>query len=767
MEMKVINGKLLYRYDKDVVNCWLSNDFWEIKKKKTGKVYKINKSIIALDTEAYTHSEDVAITYLWTVFINGAVFYGRTVDELADFFTQLSQINHDFYIFIHSLHYDMYYIDDAVDGFVVNVAREKYKPLEATWKNIKFRCTHALSNVKLEELAETYGLTHRKLSMDYLTPRTPYTALTDEELEYAMNDVILVGEYIYKLITALDDINFRELPRTYTKLCGKKYSDFVKDNVGYYTYTKHGDRNKKVNITYVHKWYRARQQNLTTETGREVHDAIKKATTGAFIWCDNTMNGMTLLATDNLIFPSADIHSDFPSQMLMHKYSHQMNKSFEIKTVKQFLRRTTNDYGIATFKVPFMELKERGFPILTTTQTKDGDSKEINGIKVPVIAHNVATAGKKSNRIVAGYDVIFTVNSVEYETIKMCYDFDESKVEISDVFIGRDTNYLPPWTIQFLVKSYKDKTLTPDGIAHELAKVGLNGITGKAQMDITKPFYDYSGDWEQKAQSYEEASIRRYQNEKGNKAEYILYQWGSFIQSHARQAIIKLDIALSEICDVFYNDTDGLKAMVRRENYARFKEILAEYNAEVRKNLENMCSWISQRTGGEVNLTIDDLSPNGKLIGTIAIEAEYTAIKYLASKTYLTCETEIIDNKPYHKLTIKTSGVNKEKVKRVILDGITPDYTTTVGDVTYVHYSESDLLEIFDNFSDGAIIPDGKMCHNLTQAQEVTVTDYLGDTYTFNTTKGLAIYSADRQLTTNCTDGFKAEIKCSAKPTVN
>ena len=748
-DLRFINGKILYRYSADVVNSYLSKDVSK----------GVNNSIIFFDTEAYSHSPEISITYIWTVCINGAVFYGRTVDELKSFFTQLSQNEHKFIIFIHGLNYDMYYIDSALGGISVDIARESHKPLEAHWKNIILRCTHALTNLKLEEIAKRYNLQERKLTMDYKLPRTPYTPLTDDELAYCINDVLIGYEYI-KMIS-VDYESLEDIPRTFTGLSGRKHYEYYKDLCGYTPYDKCGNPLTKATLKNEKEWFRTKSYNLITESGKELHKITSKTTYGAFLYIDPLSNGEAHFATDRVYLVSADIHSDYPYQVLAHKYSNTFTKVYNINTLKQFLYRTKTDYGFAYFTLPFIKLKTDGFPFLHKDCIVDRHAENIT--------YQIGT-----DRLISANNITLALNSVDLQTLMENYDFDHNAVILSNVFVGRDTSYQKPQTLKYIAKLYNDKTQFKDVVGkekeYEESKTIINAYPGMCQLDISKNFYKYNNNrWqEDTTTTIEQKSARRYYRTGGRNAQFVLFQWGGFITAHARQCLIRLNKRLSEVCTILYNDTDGLKAIIYgNKNYEKFKQILAEYNVEVRRNLEAMCAWVYQRTGGKIQITTEELAPKGQLIGTIDIEAEYTAFKYLAPKLYLTCETVTIDNKPYHKLRVVSSGINKKSLMKELIKDIEPDYKCDLNNVTYVHYTQSDLQEIFDRFSDDLIVPEGRTVHYYTQPKEVTITDYLGNTNTFMTTKGVAIFEQEKRIKDNPLSVFKGFVYQSNKPTTN
>ena len=250
MELIFVDGRPLYRYNRDVVKSYLTYDSSCSRTRRTKRQHEatkvINNSIITFDTEAYSYSSEIAITYVWTMCVNGTAFYGRTVDELKDFFEYLTTIPQQFYVWVHGLHYDFYYLDHTLGNIIVR-AREKHKPIAAHWNNVTFRCTYTLTNLKLEDLAIKYNLSHKKGKMDYTLPRTPITPLTVDELSYCTNDVLVVYDYI-KLIRP-DYETLADIPTTATKATNTRYYKYYEQYSGYKCYDSKGRELKNMSFT--------------------------------------------------------------------------------------------------------------------------------------------------------------------------------------------------------------------------------------------------------------------------------------------------------------------------------------------------------------------------------------------------------------------------------------------------------------------------------------------------------------------------------------
>ena len=64
--------------------------------------------------------------------------------------------------------------------------------------NIEFRCSYQLTHLALKDCANNYKTTHKKLvgNLDYNKLIYPATALTQKELEYGKNDILVMLEFL-------------------------------------------------------------------------------------------------------------------------------------------------------------------------------------------------------------------------------------------------------------------------------------------------------------------------------------------------------------------------------------------------------------------------------------------------------------------------------------------------------------------------------------------------------------------------------------------
>ena len=115
-------------------------------------------------------------------------------------------------IFVHNLSYEFQWICHKFEWKSI-FARKERKPMKALTKNgIEFRCSYILSGCSLEKVGkdlQKYKVEKLVGNLDYEKIRSSITPMSDEEISYCINDILVVMSYIqeqkeyYKKLTRL------------------------------------------------------------------------------------------------------------------------------------------------------------------------------------------------------------------------------------------------------------------------------------------------------------------------------------------------------------------------------------------------------------------------------------------------------------------------------------------------------------------------------------------------------------------------------------
>ncbi len=170
--------------------------------------------------------------------------------------------------------------------------------------NTGYRDSYILAGYSLDLVAK--NLHNHKIKklvgfLDYDKIRTPATPLTEKELEYSANDVIIVVDYIHEQIDEYGSIT--KIPLTNTG----RVRQFTRD----YVFYNHRKDHRKTGGTYGR--YRRLMSILTIDKG--TYQQAKRAFQGGFTHANAHKQGKVI---DNV--SSFDFTSSYPTVMVAEKF---------------------------------------------------------------------------------------------------------------------------------------------------------------------------------------------------------------------------------------------------------------------------------------------------------------------------------------------------------------------------------------------------------------------------------------------------------------
>lgn len=160
---------------------------------------------------------------------------GRTWSDFKEFLQILDEyLPEKKYVFVHNLSFEFQFLKGEFN-FKNVFARKAHKVIKAEFEdfNIELRCSYFLSNVALKELPKIFDLKVEKLvgDLDYDLLRTSETKLSEQELKYCENDVLVVYFYIKRELETYNTIE--NLPLTSTGHVRKELKEQIKDDKNY------------------------------------------------------------------------------------------------------------------------------------------------------------------------------------------------------------------------------------------------------------------------------------------------------------------------------------------------------------------------------------------------------------------------------------------------------------------------------------------------------------------------------------------------------
>lgn len=524
-----------------------------------------------------------AIMYIWQFAIENNVIYGRTWIDFIYFCRQLyNYLNLKKYfivVYVHNLSYEFQFICKRFKWLDIFADSER-KPIKATAENhFIFKCSYRLSGYSLAILAN--NLQYHKIKklvgdLDYTLLRNSATPLSEQELEYCFNDVLIVTAYIDEMINEYGDIE--KIPLTQTG----KVRRFVRAECF---------KNEK---------YKFMIQKLTIDETEYI--LLKNAFAGGFTHC-NAM--YTELECRDVT--SYDFTSSYPTVLIAERFPMSKGKAVKVKDVET-LEKLINNYAVLV-DVRFTNIKS------TFLYDNIISYSKCRNIKNPLI---------NNGRVVSADTLSITLTDLDYLNIKDFYRWD--KIEIGICYIY-ERGYLPKEIIETILKLYKDKTELKgvDGKETEYlhSKELLNSIYGMCVTSIVHDCvtFDAAGWKTQPNKLHDELEL--YNTDKNR---FLFYQWGVWCTAYARN---NLYTAIKECkSDYIYSDTDSVKIL----NADRHKRYFERYNKWIINKLEKCLNHYSIPLEYIRPKTIKGLE---KPLGVWDYDGHYSKFKTLGAKRYI------------------------------------------------------------------------------------------------------------------------------------
>lgn len=602
--------KLHYEYTTNLdyfMGLILQDDYktvWKKKKRGGFYVYNVPCSFDIETSSFYDGKEKKSIMYIWQFCFNGHVIVGRTWGSFIKLCERLKQdLNLSekilLYVYVHNLSYEFQFMRKWFEW--INVfSVDTRKPIKAlTTLYIQFNDSYILSGYKLETVGKHLQKYHVKKmvgDLDYYKIRTPITQLTEKEIRYCINDVLVVCAYIQEYIEQVGKIT--NIPLTQTGSVRK----YCRKNC-YYGFSNDKDIKKQNYYDYRDLMNTLKINNLGE------YELLKRAFQGGFTHA-NAKHVREL----NKNVSSYDFTSSYPYVMVSELYP--MGKGFKINHVNREKYNTYVKNNLMVFDLHLI-----------------GVSPKINcdnpiSISRCYSAKNYIT---NNGRVVFADELILSATNIDLEIYLAFYNIEH--VEISNCYCYAK-GYLPKNFILSILNVYNEKTKLKGVKGKEKeylhSKELLNSMYGMSVTDVVQDLitYDNENEWDIEIQNKNDL-IDKYNN---NKSRFLFYPWGIFVTSYARRNLFSGILECNN--DYIYSDTDSIK-ILNRENHLKY---FNEYNKRVVYKLKKMCDYY--------NIPFEMCKPKTikgkeKIIGVWDYEGTYKCFKTLGAKRYLYYDTEL------------------------------------------------------------------------------------------------------------------------------
>lgn len=597
-----------------------------------GKTIKTNKKVeyfnipCSFDIETTSFEEyknggyeKRTVMYEWTLCINWQIMIGRTWEELMIVLERISTDlglweNRRLIIYVHNLSFEFQAFRKHFDWLKVFSLKER-KPVQAiTTDGIEFRCSYILSGYSLEKLSDQ--LTKYKVEklvggLDYSQLRHSETPLTEQELKYCINDVLVVCAYIQEKIERDGDITKLQLTKTgyVRKYCRDKC--FYEDK----THRKNTDK--------FHNYHNL-MKSLSLEP--EEYVMLKDAFMGGFTHANPYFSTGVFHNVD-----SYDFTSSYPYVMISEKFPMSKGKLVKINSYEEL-------YDLAKKYCLLIQISIVGLKPKITYENYLSSSH----------CKRLKNAVENNGRLVSADFLQTTITEQDYYIIEKFYSWDNIVIEKCYAY---ERAYLPKSFVESILKLYVDKTVLKGvksmEVEYLVSKENVNSCFGMCVTDICKEEIVYNGTWGKEPPDIN-SIISKYNK---SKRRFLSYAWGLWVTAYARRNLFTGIMEFGE--DYIYSDTDSIKVV----NADKHKIYFDRYNEVVRIKLKLAMNYH--------NLPFDMVAPKTikgevKMLGLWEHEKDkdddhsYARFKTLGAKRYMT-ET------PKGELSITVSGLNKVK----------------------------------------------------------------------------------------------------------
>ena len=486
----------------------------------------------AFDIETTKISDNKTFMYHWQFSINETVITGRKWNEFISLVNiinnKLKTINAHCYIFVANLAYEFQFMRkhfEISDLF----AREPRHPINFKIDKCVFQDALSITGGNLENLAKNYSKTKKLVGdLDYTLIRNSLTKLTEKELHYCINDVVVLQEFA-KYIFNEFLLKNGYIPVTQTGIVRQQLRERYKANKAHYK--------------YIHDNYLTRLQYNTFS---------RFLFRGGYVHANAKFVGQVI---GNNQVASVDFTSSYPA--VMNQKYYPVTK-FELCKISDFSEMEKDKCYILC--IDFYNIKAK------TDITIESKHKLYAYDKKSLILDN--------GRLYSCDKIRVYLTEIDYIIYKHFYIWEKAKIikcwysEKGKLPFELLEN-LNEWYIK---KSELKKQGLDDTLDYVLSKQYVNSHFGMCVTNLAFENIIYNDDTDLKECWTVEPGNKSYK--KLIAKEFLLYQWGIYITAHARYNLLS-NVAKME--NVVYCDTDSIYFIDSEKN----RKIISEYNEKL------------------------------------------------------------------------------------------------------------------------------------------------------------------------------------------
>lgn len=484
--------------------------------------------------------------YIWQCIIDDKVFLCRDINLFPDFICEVR----DKFDLSDKKRLIMLIANSSCEyQFIRNLVKIKNCFMMSEREILRFEIIDAgitvldcnrIANSNLANIAKDYCMTQKMVGdIDYKLPRNKLTPLTDTELQYCINDVVILSEY-FNVLCDMYLKNGYEIPLTATGVVRKAVREL------YYT--------------DIHNKYLV--QNLKLEETE--YNIIR------FLCYRGGYTHSNVIHTDEILHNvvGVDFTSSYPAVMLHNKYPMSTPTKW-YGTFDRLLAYARKNSICWYGRFELRNIRNK------STHSVESVSKILDCYDIDINTGKQISTHKMLSKLGIVYDngrilsadkFSVYLTDVDFAIYQMFYDFEIA--DVSHLMYCR-SDRLPEYLLKPMMHFYRKKCqLKRDGKddtpEYKIAKVSVNCFYGLTVQRLNMEATVYSTDCgiETICHEYNDTNI-------------LSPLWGVWVTAHARYNLLSMVNKIGN--DVVYCDTDSIYFI----NPDKHKHLIDTYNADI------------------------------------------------------------------------------------------------------------------------------------------------------------------------------------------
>lgn len=484
----------------------------------------------AFDIETTLLDNRQTIMYIWQwQFGEDITVIGRTWEEFCDLQNRIKAVLPSgkwLVVYVHNLSYEFQFLKGIYTFLPGDIfATSSRKILKADmYQCFELRCSYLLTNMSLGQFTKKMNVAHKKLSgeeYNYGVSRYPWSELTEQEMEYCINDVWGLVEAVNALM-ARDGDTLQTIPLTST--------GYVRRNV------KRAMHDGNVHHGLVYSML------PDIDIYRALREAFRGGNTHSNRYFTGDIINKVHSADRSSSYPAVICNCEFPMSQFIPIMQKDLNPGYIARCIK-----IRHKALLLRIKIDNLDLRDPfwGCPYLSKDKCRNIKSAvfDLNNDKNPYY---------DNGRILKAESLETTITDIDLKIIMEEYSGQITFLQ------GWYASYkkLPQPIIDEVIRYYKGKTelkgVKGEEVQYDKNKALLNAIYGMMVQSCTKPhqIFRQIGDFDTDFSVIENddtlsddiklAMVDELEREllgKYNEKAFLAYQWGVWVTAHARDAL--------------------------------------------------------------------------------------------------------------------------------------------------------------------------------------------------------------------------------------